>query len=86
MIIQMMKRLNYGKRLQVFGDDRIIRIPLQIPLVYGRYWTLWSLLGDFSTMQTIFLAVPLALLDEDGDRFIEIWNLVFMQYEQLCQW
>src|SRR3569832_88732 len=21
--------------------------------------------------------------DEDGDRFIEIWNLVFMQYEQL---
>ena len=20
--------------------------------------------------------------DEDGDRFIEIWNLVFMQYEQ----
>ena len=22
--------------------------------------------------------------DEDGDRFIEIWNLVFMQYEQLA--
>jgi len=21
--------------------------------------------------------------DEDGDRFVEIWNLVFMQYEQL---
>src|SRR5207237_4462785 len=21
--------------------------------------------------------------DQDGDRFIEIWNLVFMQYEQL---
>src|SRR5687768_18378524 len=21
--------------------------------------------------------------DEDGDRFIEIWNLVFMQFEQL---
>jgi alanyl-tRNA synthetase len=21
--------------------------------------------------------------DEDGDRFIEIWNLVFMQYEQI---
>ena len=20
--------------------------------------------------------------DEDGDRFVEIWNLVFMQYEQ----
>jgi alanyl-tRNA synthetase len=23
--------------------------------------------------------------DEDGDRFIEIWNLVFMQYEQLTR-
>src|SRR5690606_1205970 len=23
--------------------------------------------------------------DEDGDRFIEIWNLVFMQYEQLTK-
>ena len=22
--------------------------------------------------------------DADGDRFIEIWNLVFMQYEQLA--
>ena len=22
------------------------------------------------------------LPDEDGDRFVEIWNLVFMQYEQ----
>src|SRR5204862_1626409 len=22
--------------------------------------------------------------DEDGDRFVEIWNLVFMQYEQLA--
>ena len=21
--------------------------------------------------------------DEDGDRFIEIWNLVFMQFEQI---
>jgi alanyl-tRNA synthetase len=27
-------------------------------------------------------AVRPALPDEDGDRFIEIWNLVFMQFEQ----
>jgi len=26
---------------------------------------------------------PPGSADEDGDRFIEIWNLVFMQYEQL---
>ena len=23
--------------------------------------------------------------NEDGDRFIEIWNLVFMQYEQITK-
>ena len=23
--------------------------------------------------------------DQDGDRFIEIWNLVFMQYEQVSK-
>ncbi len=27
---------------------------------------------------------PPGSLDADGDRFIEIWNLVFMQYEQLA--
>ena len=25
---------------------------------------------------------PPGSVDEDGDRFVEIWNLVFMQYEQ----
>nr|P70865.1 RecName: Full=Alanine--tRNA ligase; AltName: Full=Alanyl-tRNA synthetase; Short=AlaRS [Bartonella bacilliformis]AAB09037.1 AlaS [Bartonella bacilliformis] len=28
---------------------------------------------------------PPGSADEDGDRFIEIWNLVFMQYEQLSK-
>ena len=27
---------------------------------------------------------PPGSADEDGDRFIEFWNLVFMQYEQLA--
>ena len=27
---------------------------------------------------------PPGSADADGDRFIEIWNLVFMQYEQLA--
>ena len=26
---------------------------------------------------------PPGSLDQDGDRFIEIWNLVFMQFEQV---
>ena len=29
-------------------------------------------------------ALP-AAPDADGDRFIEIWNLVFMQYEQVSK-
>ena len=33
-------------------------------------------------MATIFRAVRRESPDEDGDRFVEIWNLVFMQYEQ----
>lgn len=28
---------------------------------------------------------PPGSADEDGDRFIEIWNLVFMQYEQVTK-
>jgi alanyl-tRNA synthetase len=28
---------------------------------------------------------PPGSVDEDGDRFIEIWNLVFMQYEQVSK-
>jgi alanyl-tRNA synthetase len=28
---------------------------------------------------------PPGSLDADGDRFVEIWNLVFMQYEQLAK-
>ena len=28
---------------------------------------------------------PPGSANEDGDRFIEIWNLVFMQYEQISK-
>ena len=33
-------------------------------------------------MATTFEGGPPGSPDEDGDRFVEIWNLVFMQYEQ----
>ena len=30
-----------------------------------------------------YIGGPPGSKNEDGDRFIEIWNLVFMQYEQI---
>ncbi len=36
-----------------------------------------------TTTAPIFPGGPPGSPDADGDRFIEIWNLVFMQYEQL---
>ena len=34
-------------------------------------------------IMAINILVAPGSVDEDGDRFIEIWNLVFMQYEQV---
>ena len=51
----------------------------------GRYRPLRPVLGDLlrSRRRTSRADRP-ARADADGDRFIEIWNLVFMQYEQLA--
>ena len=39
----------------------------------------------FSTITAItFRGGPPGSPEVDGDRFVEIWNLVFMQYEQLA--
>ena len=35
-------------------------------------------------MVKVYLADPQVSEDEDGDRFIEIWNVVFMQNEQFA--
>mgnify|MGYP001209379927 CR=1 FL=1 len=65
------------------SDDRIIRIPTN-----DNFWSMGDTgpCGPCSEIfydhgDTIFGGPP-GSADEDGDRFIEIWNLVFMQFEQ----
>ena len=36
-------------------------------------------------METNLKGGPPGSKEQDGDRFIEIWNLVFMQYEQVSK-
>src|SRR5690554_5854946 len=64
--------------------DRIIRIPTS-----DNFWAMGDT-GPCGPCSEIFYdhgehipGGPPGSPDEDGDRFIEIWNLVFMQYEQL---
>ena len=64
-------------------DDRIIRIPTS-----DNFWSMGDT-GPCGPCSEIFydhgehiFGGPPGSPDEDGDRFIEIWNLVFMQFEQ----
>jgi len=65
-------------------DQRIIRIPTS-----DNFWAMGDT-GPCGPCSEIFFdhgpdipGGPPGSPDEDGDRFIEIWNLVFMQYEQV---
>ncbi|WP_108484125.1 alanine--tRNA ligase [Oceaniglobus ichthyenteri] len=65
-------------------DDRIIRIATD-----DNFWSAGPT-GPCGPCTEIFYdhgdhipGGPPGSPDEDGDRFIEIWNLVFMQYEQM---
>ncbi|MDE2320113.1 MAG: alanine--tRNA ligase [Rhodospirillales bacterium] len=64
-------------------DERIIRIPTD-----DNFWRMGDT-GPCGPCSEIFYdhgpaiaGGPPGSPDEDGDRFIEIWNLVFMQYEE----
>jgi len=71
------------KKIAGFGDDRIIRIPTK-----DNFWAMGDN-GPCGPCSEIFYdhgdhiwgGLP-GTPEEDGDRFVEIWNLVFMQYEQ----
>ncbi len=71
------------KKVAGLSDDRIIRIPTN-----DNFWMMGPT-GPCGPCTEIFFdhgdhiwGGPPGSKDEDGDRFIEIWNLVFMQFEQ----
>ena len=71
------------KKVAGLTDDRIIRIPTS-----DNFWQMGPT-GPCGPCTEIFFdhgdkiwGGPPGSAEEDGDRFIEIWNLVFMQNEQ----
>ena len=77
---------NLWKKITGFGEDRIIRIPTS-----DNFWSMGET-GPCGPCSEIFYdhgdhlqgGLP-GTKDQDGDRYIEIWNLVFMQYEQVTK-
>lgn len=74
------------KKIAGLSDDRIIRIPTS-----DNFWSMGDT-GPCGPCSEIFFdhgdhiwGGPPGSPQEDGDRFIEIWNLVFMQYEQITK-
>ena len=72
------------KKVTGFSDDKIIRIPTS-----ANFWSMGDT-GPCGPCSEIFYDHGAEISggkqgskDEDGDRFIEIWNLVFMQFETL---
>ncbi|QND47322.1 alanine--tRNA ligase [Rhizobium lusitanum] len=77
---------NLWKKIAGLSDDRIIRIPTS-----DNFWAMGDT-GPCGPCSEIFYdhgdhiwGGPPGSPDEDGDRFIEIWNLVFMQFEQITK-
>jgi len=72
------------KKIAGLSEDRIIRIPTS-----ANFWSMGDT-GPCGPCSEIFYdhgdhiaGGPPGSPDEDGDRFVEIWNLVFMQFEQV---
>ncbi|MDB5553107.1 MAG: alaS2 [Rhizobium sp.] len=77
---------NLWQKIAGLSDRRIIRIPTS-----DNFWAMGDT-GPCGPCSEIFYdhgehiwGGPPGSADEDGDRFIEIWDLVFMQYEQLTK-
>ncbi|HEX4303661.1 MAG TPA: alanine--tRNA ligase [Rhizomicrobium sp.] len=72
------------KKIAGLPDDRIIRIPTS-----ANFWSMGET-GPCGPCSEIFYdhgpsvaGGPPGSPDEDGDRFVEVWNLVFMQFDQV---
>ena len=75
----------YGLWTKLLPESRIIRIATK-----DNFWAMGDD-GPCGPCSEIFYdhgehiaGGPPGSPDEDGDRFVEIWNLVFMQYEQVA--
>jgi alanyl-tRNA synthetase len=73
------------RKIAGLSDDRIIRIATN-----DNFWSMGDT-GPCGPCSEIFYdhgahiaGGPPGSPDEDGDRFVEIWNLVFMQFEQFA--
>ncbi|MCB1557419.1 MAG: alanine--tRNA ligase [Alphaproteobacteria bacterium] len=76
---------NIWKKVTGFSDSKIIRIDTM-----DNFWMMGDT-GPCGPCSEIFYdhgdkvwGGPPGSAEQDGDRFIEIWNLVFMQYEQMA--
>jgi alanyl-tRNA synthetase len=76
----------YWRKITGFSNSKIIRIPTS-----DNFWAMGDT-GPCGPCSEIFFdhgdhipGGPPGSPDQDGDRFIEIWNLVFMQFEQLTK-
>ncbi len=77
---------NLWKKVAGLSDDRVIRIATS-----DNFWSMGET-GPCGPCSEIFVdhgdhlkgGLP-GTKNQDGDRFIEIWNLVFMQFEQVTK-
>src|SRR6201988_1605704 len=76
----------FWKKIAGFSDDRIIRIATS-----DNFWAMGDT-GPCGPCSEIFIdraehiwGGPPGSPEEDGDRFLEFWNLVFMQFEQVTK-
>ena len=77
--------INLWKKCTNLSDEKIIKISTS-----DNFWSMGPV-GPCGPCSEIFYdhgpsisGGPPGSTDEDGDRFVEIWNLVFMQYEQMA--